>query len=170
MKRLGAGLVFAVVAVAVILGFYQAAGPERAGSDPAPSPAQGAAAPPRPAPAAASADAAPAAPAAPLAAVALPKDRILQAIEEAAVSYDARELPKIEPFLRHPDAEVRAAALRGMLTLGDAAAAPLLRAASRQAATPQEAVALIEAADYLELPSGSLIKARRAKPAPTATK
>lgn len=169
MKRLGAGLVFAGVALAVILGFYQAAGPERAGSDPAPL-AQGAVAPPRPAPAAASAPTAPAAPAAPPAAVALPKERILQAIEDAAVSYDARELPNIEPFLRHPDAEVRAAALRGMFTLGDAAAAPLLRAASRQAATPQEAVALIEAADYLELPSGSLIKARRAKSAPTATK
>lgn len=166
MKRLGAGLVFAGVALAVILGFYQAAGPERAGSDPA-ALAQGAVAPPRPAPAAASA---PTAPAAPPAAVALPKERILQAIGDAAVSYDARELPNIEPFLRHPDAEVRAAALRGMLTLGDAAAAPLLRAASRQAATPQEAVALIEAADYLELPSGSLIKARRAKSAPTATK
>ncbi|HAL70857.1 MAG TPA: hypothetical protein DCP71_03700 [Verrucomicrobiales bacterium] len=85
------------------------------------------------------------------------KPQILETIQDAAVSYDAKELPKIQPFLLHPDPEVRAAALQGMIDLGDAAAAPLLRAASQLALSPEEALALKQAADYVELPSGSLL-------------
>ncbi len=42
------------------------------------------------------------------------------------------------------------------MTLGDAAASPLLRKAAENAYSPHEAVAMLEAADYLELPSGTL--------------
>ncbi|HEY1083662.1 MAG TPA: HEAT repeat domain-containing protein [Prosthecobacter sp.] len=86
------------------------------------------------------------------------KPQILAAIEDAAVSYSAEELPKIQPYLTHPDPEVRAAAIQGMVTLGDAAAAPLLRAAAQLALSPEEATAMREAASYVELPSGSLLK------------
>lgn len=86
------------------------------------------------------------------------KPQILEAIQDAAVSYDAKELPKIQPYLLHPDPEVRAAARQGMIDLGDAAAGPLLRAASNLALSPEEALALKEAANFVELPSGSLLQ------------
>lgn len=85
------------------------------------------------------------------------KPEVLEFIHEAAISYSAEELPKIQPFLQHPDPEVRAAALQGMITLGDAAAAPLLRNAAQFAISAEEAAALRQAADYVELPSGSLL-------------
>lgn len=92
-----------------------------------------------------------------------PREDILEEIEQLSVSYDAKELPKIEPYLLHPDAEVRKAALNGMIALGDSAAAPLLRKAAAKAPTPQEAVSLIEAADFMELPEGSFISRDRTK-------
>lgn len=91
------------------------------------------------------------------------KPKILEVIDEASVSYDAAELPKIQPFLLHADPEVRKAALEGMLTLGDAAAAPMLRTAAKLALTPEEAQAMTEAAAYLELPSGSMLKMKPKK-------
>lgn len=86
---------------------------------------------------------------------------ILGKIEEASVTYDPKGLPLIEPYLLHPDPEVRAAALNGMIVLGEAGASPMLREAAKKAPTPKEAVALTEAADYLELPPGSLIPEER---------
>lgn len=86
------------------------------------------------------------------------KEAILSAIEEAAISYSAEELPKIQPYLSHPDPEVRAAAIQGMITIGEPAAAPLLRAAAQLAVSTEEAKAMKEAADYVELPPGSLLK------------
>lgn len=87
--------------------------------------------------------------------------QILEAIQEASISYEARELPKIQPYLIHPEAEVRAAALNGVLVLGDAAGAPLLRQAASTLKDPREAVKYLEAADYLELPSGSLLAGKK---------
>jgi HEAT repeat protein len=86
------------------------------------------------------------------------KEVILSVIEEAAISYSAEELPKIQPYLSHPDPEVRAAAIQGMITIGEPAAAPLLRAAAQLAASTEEAKAMKEAADYVELPPGSMLK------------
>jgi|GEM_PF-1435362 len=83
-------------------------------------------------------------------------DAVFNEIEAAAITYDAEELPILESYLFDPDPEIRQAALNGMLTLGDAAASPLLREAAENAYSPQEAVAMLEAADYLELPSGTL--------------
>lgn len=90
-------------------------------------------------------------------------DAVLDELEFAALSYDAEELPVIEPYLLHPDPEIREAALDAMLTLGDAAASPLLRAAAAQAYSPHEAVELLEAADYLELPS-AVLSVRESRP------
>lgn len=85
---------------------------------------------------------------------------LLEKIHDASVTYDPQQLPIIAEFLLHDEAEVRKAALDGMIVLGDSAAAPLLRQAALSAPTPQEAVALEEAADYMELPSASLQKKR----------
>ncbi len=87
--------------------------------------------------------------------------QILEAIQEASISYDAKELPKIQPYLIHPDPEVRAAALEGVLVLGDAAGSPLLRQAASTLKDPREAVKYLDAAEYLELPSGSLLAGKK---------
>lgn len=89
---------------------------------------------------------------------------ILGEIEQASVTYDAKALPDIERYLLHPDPEVRQAAMNGMIVLGDAAAGPLLRKAAEKAPTPKEAVALTEAADYIELPPGTFIPKDRTAP------
>ena len=89
---------------------------------------------------------------------------ILAEIEQLSVTYDAKELPEIEPYLLHPDPEVREAAMNGMIVLGDSAAAPLLRKAAAGAANPKEAVALEEAAAYMELPAGTFVPGERTRP------
>lgn len=82
---------------------------------------------------------------------------ILTRIEDMAVQYDAQQLPNLEAFLLHSDPEIRAAAVQGFVTLGEPAGAPLLRKAAQNAATPEETMRLLKAADYLELPPGSLL-------------
>lgn len=78
----------------------------------------------------------------------------LDMMRDAMVTYDPANLPVIARYLAHEDEALRAAALDNMLQMGEKAAAPLLRAAAKTAA-PAEAVALLEAADFLELPSGA---------------
>jgi hypothetical protein len=89
---------------------------------------------------------------------------ILNTIEEASVTYDAKGLPLIEPYLLHQDPEVRLAAMNGMIVLGEAAAGPLLRKAAEKSTSPKEAVALSEAADFVELPSGTCVPKERTSP------
>jgi hypothetical protein len=90
-----------------------------------------------------------------------PREEILEEINDAAVTYDPADLPRIEPYLLHPDEEIRQAAMNGMVTLGDASAGALLRKAAALAPTPQEAVRLLEAADYVELPSATLRRRKK---------
>jgi hypothetical protein len=90
---------------------------------------------------------------------------ILEEIHEAAISYEASELPLIEKYLLHGDGVVREAAREGMITLGSPEAVPLLRKAAALAGDPREAVALLDAADYLELPSADLQRLLRRKKA-----
>ena len=80
------------------------------------------------------------------------KDGILTAIETASETYHPVSLPKIQPYLTHPDPEVREEALNGIVNLGEAAGAALLSAAAQRSPSKQEAVRLIEMAEYLELP------------------
>lgn len=89
---------------------------------------------------------------------------ILSTIEEASVTYDSKALPLIEPFLLHADPRVRQAAMNGMIVLGEAAAGPLLRKAAGKAPSPREAVALADAADFVELPSGTFVPKERTAP------
>lgn len=85
------------------------------------------------------------------------QEKILEEIEAASITYDPVYLPKIRPFLTHPDPEVREAALNGIVNLGDEAGAPLLREAARQLNNAQEASKLMEMADYLELPPATTV-------------
>jgi hypothetical protein len=87
---------------------------------------------------------------------------ILEAIHAASISYDPVDLPRIQPYLSHPDPEIRVAALNGIVVLGHASGAPLLRDAANRAVSSQEAALLREKADYLELPSAyDLMKAKK---------
>lgn len=81
------------------------------------------------------------------------KEAALEAMHAAVVTYDPKSLPLISPYLNDEDEAVRAEALNGMLRMGEAAAAPLLRAAADKARSPREALAMLDAADFLELPS-----------------
>ena len=89
---------------------------------------------------------------------------IIDEINDASVMYDPAYLPAIEKYLLHQDVEVRKSAINGMIVLGHRAAAPMLRAASKLAPTPYEAVDMLKAADYLELPSASMIEDDKIKP------
>lgn len=86
------------------------------------------------------------------------KQQILTVIDDAAITYSADELPKIQPYLLHPDPEIRAAALQGFVTISEPAGAPLLRAAAQLAPSAEEAAAMRDAAAYIELPPASLLK------------
>lgn len=88
------------------------------------------------------------------------KELVLTDMNRAACTYEASSLPKIVPYLYSKDKELREAALNNIVTLGDAAGAPLLRKAAEQSQDPNEAAALMNMADYLELPSGSLLKTK----------
>jgi hypothetical protein len=86
------------------------------------------------------------------------REQVLDAIQSAATTYDTAALPHIQPYLVNTDPEVRSAALNGVIVLGESAGAALLRAAASQLKDPREAVAYLDAAEYLELPSGTLIQ------------
>lgn len=94
------------------------------------------------------------------------KQTILEKIHEASITYDPAQLPAIRGYLVHPEAEIREAAVNGMIVLGDASAGPMLREAAKLAPTAKEAVVMEEAADYVELPSanlGELLKKKNSK-------
>lgn len=94
------------------------------------------------------------------------KEGILNEIQEASVTYDPGQLPRIAAFLNHTDAQIRQAAIDGMIVLGDSAAAPLLREAAKNALTAKEAVELEEAAAYMELPSARNVLRNKKKNTP----
>lgn len=81
-----------------------------------------------------------------------PQQIALDAIQELAITYDAASIPALAKFLSHADPEIRAAARDGLITLGERAAIPALQSAARTA-TPEEARALLEAAEFLALPT-----------------
>lgn len=84
------------------------------------------------------------------------KEAVLSTIQQAAITYDPASLHIIEPHLSSPDKEIREAAVDGVMLLGDAAGAALLRQAAKQARNPAEAEELQTKAAYLELPPGRL--------------
>lgn len=80
----------------------------------------------------------------------------LARIEAAVVTYEPASLPVIAPYLAHANPEVREAARHGLLQMGLAEGAPLLREAAGKMKDPREAIELLDAADFLELPTGTI--------------
>ena len=74
-------------------------------------------------------------------------------IESLVAAGEAASLPSLAAYLTHSDPSLREAAREGMLQMGLAEAAPLLRAAADKLKDPREAIALLDAADFLSLPA-----------------
>ncbi len=81
---------------------------------------------------------------------------IVGSLQEAATSYSPEGIPLIEPSLYSSDREVREAAADALVVLGETGGAKALRKAAAKSRDPREAVALIERAEYLELPPAKL--------------
>lgn len=94
------------------------------------------------------------------------KFALLNALHEAASTYSPEGIPLIEPSLYSSDRQIREAAADAMVALGETEGAKVLRQAAAKARDPREAVALIERAEYLELPPGRLLL-REKNPNPT---
>ena len=74
-------------------------------------------------------------------------------IDALVVTYAKESLPALSSYLTHQDPAVREAARDGFLQMGLTEGAAYLRAAADQIRDPREAVQLLDAADFLDLPS-----------------
>lgn len=77
---------------------------------------------------------------------------VLGRIEQAASMLDPSYLRFISPYLKHRHPDVRAAAVSGIVNLGDVAGAAVLRSAAATHPDQGEALHMIEMAKWLELP------------------
>lgn len=77
----------------------------------------------------------------------------LARIENAVTSGQPSALPLVAPYLTHADPALREAARDAMLQMGLAESVPLLREAAGKLKDPREAILLLDAADFLSLPS-----------------
>ena len=91
--------------------------------------------------------------AAPLPAATPDKETILSNLVQYSSSYQATALPLIAPYLSSSDPEIEEAAVNAIVVIGSPAGAPLLRQAAGAMKDPHDAAALLDKADYLELPS-----------------
>lgn len=89
-----------------------------------------------------------------------------QAIADLSITYDPQEVPRIARYLTHEDADVRRDAVDGLVRLGAREGAEALRDAAVKLKDPREAVAMLDAAAYLELPSLSKAPRKRTPPPP----
>lgn len=69
-----------------------------------------------------------------------------------AMNNDADSFNTIWTELSNPDKEIRAGALEAVIQFGDHSVSPRLRELAAQAQEPAEQAAIVEAADYLDLP------------------
>jgi hypothetical protein len=69
-----------------------------------------------------------------------------------AMNDDSNSLNTIWSELSNPDPEIRAGALAAVVQFGDRSVTPRLRDLAAQTEDPSEKIAIIQAADYLDLP------------------
>ncbi len=69
-----------------------------------------------------------------------------------AMNNDSNSLNTIWSELSNPDREIRAGALEAVIQFGDHSVSPRLRELAAQTQDPDEKTAILEAADYLDLP------------------
>jgi hypothetical protein len=78
-------------------------------------------------------------------------------IANLSSQYDPSAVRPLAAYLYHTDPEVRSAARRGLMQLGEADAVPYLRAAEKQELDPAEAKELLEAAEFLAIPPMKIV-------------
>jgi len=81
------------------------------------------------------------------------KEQTLETIQEAMTTYSAEGVPTLQPMLSNPDPEIRFAAMEAMKQLSVPEAAAALRAAANTRTDPEERKAMLDAAEFAELPS-----------------
>lgn len=96
--------------------------------------------------------------------------RELERIEAAVVTYAVESLPALAVYLTHADAAVREAARDGFLQMGLTEGAAHLRAAADRVRDPREAVQLLDAADFLDLPTVPVTGGPELKPVSARTR
>lgn len=89
------------------------------------------------------------------------RDRIVEEVREAAITYDPASLSVIAPYLNSPDLELRQEAVNAVVTLGDAAGAPLLRAQAAKETDPLRKKELLDFAAWLELPPAQFVMPKK---------
>jgi hypothetical protein len=94
------------------------------------------------------------------------RDRIFEQVRDAAITYDPASLSFIAPYLNSPDLELREAAVNAVVTLGDAAGAPLLRSQASKETDQLRKKELLDLAAWLELPPAQIVLPKK-KPSPT---
>jgi hypothetical protein len=80
------------------------------------------------------------------------KEQTLSVIHDAMTTWSEEGVPVIQPYLSSPDKTIRAAAIESMKQLGVPEAAAALRAAAKKTTNPEERKAMLEAAEFAELP------------------
>jgi hypothetical protein len=73
------------------------------------------------------------------------------------VTYDKVALPRITPYLASADPDIRQEAINAVVNIGDPAGAPFLRSQAAREADFNKKKELLDLADWLELPSATLI-------------
>jgi hypothetical protein len=73
-------------------------------------------------------------------------------IYEAMSTYSAEGVPALQPLLTHADSSIRSEAIEAMKQLDTPEAVVALRAAAKEEKDPDKRRALLEAADFVELP------------------
>jgi HEAT repeat protein len=74
-------------------------------------------------------------------------------IQEAIATYSAEGVPILKPLLLSPDLEIREQAIEGMKQLDAPEAAAALREAAKKVTDPRDRQAMLEAADFVDLPA-----------------
>lgn len=80
------------------------------------------------------------------------RDRLIAEIEAAYTTYHPDALPVLARFLAHADPEIRTFAREAIMQVGHADGIAYLRKAAQEAHDPRESAALLDAAEFLEIP------------------
>ena len=81
------------------------------------------------------------------------REKTLERIREATVTYSEEGLVVLRPLLMSKDPEIRAAAVEGIVQLGVGGGAAVLRDAAARSTNAEERKTLLESAAFIELPA-----------------
>lgn len=91
------------------------------------------------------------------------EEKAVAQIEAAAVTYAPLGIATIAPFLLDASSVVRQNAIDGLIRLGETGGARELREAATKIKDPRDAVKMLDAAAYLELPAAKNLSKLKAK-------